>query len=545
MPRLERDVLDQVLTTLREYAEKSLPDQRLLEIERGHEFPEQVMKDLYDPAQIGLHLLTVPEEQGGLGGGAYDIYRVSETMASIDLGIATSVLATFLGTDPINVGGTREQKAEWLGELAEKGQLYAYGATEPQAGSDLSALTTAAVPVHENGAVVGYRISGRKQWISNGGVADRYTILANAPGGPSWFLVDRGAQGFTAGKPEDKHGIRASNTAALFLENVYVPASRLIGGVEGRGLTQAQAVFGYTRLMVAAFGLGAGWEALRRAVRYSQMRVQGGGPLSQKQGYTHKLLVPGAVRLEAARAYIEWVADRLDGGEEDLATEGAVAKYLATEAGNKTAEDAIQALGGYGYTREYMVEKIKRDVRITTIYEGTSEIMEWTIARDRWQLHLKSRGQYYLEWATRADRRHQESPDVGAGLAAAALRALAALLERARLDRLTRNQHVLFRLGELIAYAETAAVFAERAAAMPTRASGLEAGTLEAMARVHARDAVLRVAGEGLRWAIGAGQSDPGLAGALGLEAAVVGQAGLVPDMDRIAADLVRAFPAK
>jgi len=545
MARLDAEMLDQILTTLQEYAEKNLPVAKLLEIELGHDFPEKIMKDLYDPGQIGLHLLTIPEEFGGLGGGAYDIYRVSEAMAEIDLGIATGVLATFLGTDPINVGATPEQKAEWLGALAEHGHFYAYGATEPQAGSDLGALATTAVPVEENGKVVGYRISGRKQWISNGGVADRYTILANAPGGSTWFLVDKGTEGFTHGKPEDKHGIRASNTAALFLENVYVPADRLIGLVEGKGLAQAQAVFGYTRLMVAAFGLGAGWEALRRAIRYSQERVQGGGPLSQKQGYTHKLLVPNAVRLEAARHYIEWVAERLDAGEDDLATEGAVAKYLATEAGNKAADDAIQALGGYGYTREYMVEKISRDVRITTIYEGTSEIMEWTIARDRWQLHLKSRGQYYLDWAARSEARHAQSPNVGAGLAAMALRSLGALLERARLDRLTRNQHVLFRLGELIAYAETAALFAERAASAPTKASGLTPSTLEAMARVHARDAALKVASEGLRWAIGAGQTDPNLKHLLNLDAAVAAQAGLVEDMDKIAADLVRAFPAK
>jgi alkylation response protein AidB-like acyl-CoA dehydrogenase len=545
MGRLDAEILDQILETLNDYAEKQLPAEKLLEIEHADVFPEKVMKDLYDPAQIGLHLLTIPEELGGLGGGAYDIYRVSEDMAAIDLGIATGVLATFLGTDPINVGATPEQKAEWLGELAEKGQFYAYGATEPQAGSDLGALTTKAEPVEKDGKVVAYRISGRKQWISNGGVADRYTILANAPGGASWFLVDRDTEGFTYGKPEDKHGIRASNTAALFLENVEVPADRLIGGVEGQGLQQAQAVFGYTRLMVAAFGLGAGRDALKRAVRYSQERVQGGGPLSQKQGYTHKLIVPNAVRLEAARAYIEWVAERLDGGEEGLATEGAVAKYLATEAGNKAAEDAIQALGGYGYTREYMVEKIKRDVRITTIYEGTSEIMEWTIARDRWQLHLKSRGQYYQEWAARADARHAESPNTGSGLAAAALRALAALLERARLDRLTRNQHVLFRLGELIAYAETAALFSERAATAPSKVFGLEPGTLETMARVHAREAFLKVAVEGLRWANAAGQTDPGLGAALGVEAALASQAGLVEDMDRIAGDLVKAFPAK
>jgi alkylation response protein AidB-like acyl-CoA dehydrogenase len=545
MRRLDAEVLDQILSTLKDYAEKNLSPDVLLEIERKDEFPEKVMKDLYDPGQIGLHLLTIPEEQGGLGGGAYDIYRVSEAMAAIDLGIATGVLATFLGTDPINVGATPEQKAHWLGQLAEKGWFFAYGATEPQAGSDLAALATSAVPVQEDGGVAGYRLSGRKQWISNGGVADCYTILANAPGGPSWFIVERGAEGFSSGKPEDKHGIRASNTAALFLENVFVPADRLVGGVEGRGLVQAQAVFGYTRLMVAAFGLGAGWAALARAIRYSQERVQAGAPLSRKQGYTHKLVVPNAVRLEAARAYIEWVADRLDGGEKDLATEGAVAKFLATEAGNRAAEDAIQALGGYGYTREYMVEKIKRDVRITTIYEGTSEIMEWTIARDRWQLHLKTRGQYYCEWAARAEARHAQSPGVGADLAAMALRALAAVLERARLDRLTRNQHVLFRLGELITWAETAAVLAERVATAPSKVAGLEPATLEAMARVHAREAAFKVATEGLRWANGAGQSDPALADRVSLEAALAAQTGLIEDMDRIAADLVRAFPAK
>ena len=126
-------------------------------------------------------------------------------------------------------------------------RFYAYGATEPQAGSDLGALSTTATPVQENGKVVGYKLNGRKQWISNGGVADRYTILANAPGGASWFLVDKGTEGFSCGKPEDKHGIRASNTAALFLENVYVPVDRLIGLVEGIGgdLAQAARVVGF------------------------------------------------------------------------------------------------------------------------------------------------------------------------------------------------------------------------------------------------------------------------------------------------------------
>ena len=543
MPSLDPQTLGLLLSTLREYGARVLPPEVVLDIDRREEFPQRVLADLADPAQIGLHLLCIPEEYGGLGGGAYDVYRVSEVMAEIDLGVATGVLATFLGTDPISVGGTPEQKSLWMGRLAEKGFLMAYGATEPQAGSDLAALATRAVPVQANGPVTGYRISGRKQWISNGCVAELYTILANAPGGPSWFLVERGTPGFTQGKAESKHGIRASNTAPLFLDEVYVPADHLVGGVEGRGLAQAQAVFGYTRLMVAAFGLGGGWAALSRAIRYSQQRVQAGAPLSQKQGFTHKLIVPHAARLEAARAYVEFTAERIDGGGEDLATEGAVAKYFATEAANHAAEDAIQALGGYGYTHEYLVEKIKRDVRITTIYEGTSEILEWTIARDRWQRHLKTRGQHYSDWARRLGAGGAAETDTGAGAAALALRALAVLLERCRLDRLTRHQHVLFRLGEMVAWAETAAVFAERAASHPTRAIALEPATLATLARIQAREAALKVACEGLRWAQAAGQTDPGLARAMEVEGALAAQAGLLDDMDRAAQDLARAFP--
>ncbi len=541
MPRLDSETLDLLLSTLKEYATRELTPAYLLKLDHEDVFPEKVLKDLYDPQQIGIHLLFVPEDCGGLGGSAWDIYRVCEVMAGIDLGVATGVLATCLGSDPIMVGATAAQKEHWMKRIADEGLLMAYGATEPQAGSDLAALKTTATPVVENGKTVAYRISGRKQWISNGGVADVYTILANAPGGPTWFVVEKGVAGFSHGKPEDKHGIRASNTAALFLEDVLVPADHLVGAVEGKGLAQAQAVFGYTRLMVAAFGLGAGWAALMRAIRYAQTRVQGGAPLSQKQGYTHKLIVPNAVRLEAARAYIEWTADRIDAGESDLATEGAVSKYSATEAGNRAAEDSIQALGGYGYTREYMVEKIKRDVRITTIYEGTSEIMEWTIARDRWQHHLKTKGAYYADWAARLGG----TAETGAPLAAQTLRSLGTLLERCRLDRLTRNQHVLFRLGELIAAAETAAVFSERASAKPSTVLPLPPGVLPAMARVHAREAFLKVTADGLKWANAAGQADPALGAALGVERAFAAQAGRIEDEDLLARELARAFPAE
>jgi alkylation response protein AidB-like acyl-CoA dehydrogenase len=539
---MDKSDLEMVLSTLQKYADKKLTPDFLLKLDHEDRFPVEVLEELYNT--IGLHLVFIPEDCDGMGGGAYDVYRVSEAMASIDLGIATGVLATFLGADPITVGGTPEQTKHWMSRIANEGLLVAYGATEPQAGSDLAQLKTKAVPVVEDGVVKGYKITGRKQWISNGGVAEIYTILAMAPGGPSWFVLEKDAPGFAKNKPEDKHGIRASNTAALFLEDVYVDADRLLGGVEGQGLAQAQAVFGYTRLMVAAFGLGGGWAALKRAIPYAQQRIQGGAPLSEKQGYMNKLIVPNAVRLEAARAYIEWTADRIDGGEPDLQTEGAVAKYLATEAGNKAAEDSIQALGGYGYTKEYMVEKYKRDVRITTIYEGTSEIMEWTISRDRWQLHLKTKGAYYSDWAARMEQLARTNNASGAATAALALRAVAVLLERARLDRLTRNQHILFRLGELIAFAETAAIFAERSLSHPTTALHFSPETQQAMARIHARDAALKVAADGLRWAIGAGQTDPNLAGSLNLPAIYATQAGLLEDMDYVGKKLVEAFPA-
>ncbi len=541
---LDRKELDQILSTLNKYAEKKLTPEFLLKLDHEDRFPNEVLSDLYN--NIGLHLVFIDEEDDGLGGGAYDVYRVSEAMAGIDVGIATGVLATFLGADPIVVGGTPEQKHYWMSRIANEGLLVAYGATEPQAGSDLAQLKTKAVPVlNEDGTVKGYNITGRKQWISNGGVAEIYTILAAAPGGPSWFVVEKDAPGFTKNKPEDKHGIRASNTAALFLEDVYVDADRLMGGVEGQGLAQAQAVFGYTRLMVAAFGLGAGWAALKRAIKYSQTRVQGGATLNEKQGYMDKLIVPNAVRLEAARAYIEWTAERIDAGDPNQQTEGAVAKYMATEAGNKAAEDSIQALGGYGYTKEYMVEKFKRDVRITTIYEGTSEIMEWTISRDRWQLHLKSKGAYYNDWAAQLEALARANNNSGAATAALAMRAIANILERARIDRLTRNQHILFRLGELIAFAETAAVFADRSINHPSDAMPFSPETLQVMSRIHARDAALKIATDGLRWAIGAGQSDPNLAGSLNLPAIYAAQAGLLEDMDFVGKKLVEAFPAE
>jgi alkylation response protein AidB-like acyl-CoA dehydrogenase len=542
---INKKTLKLSLKSLKDFAKKELPDEKLLELDNKDECPVEIVRKMCSPDGLAIQLLFIPVEYGGMGGGAFDVYCICEEMARIDLGIATSLFATFLGSDPITVGATPDQKKFWISRIANEGLLFAYGATEPEAGSDLGALKTTAERVEKDGRIVGYKITGNKQWISNGGIADAYTVLANTPAGPSWFVVEKGAKGFTQDNPEEKHGIRLSNTAALAFDNVYVDADRLVGGVEGQGLIQAQLVFGYTRLMVAAFGLGAGWAAVDRAIPYSTKRIQAGAPLSEKQGYTHKLIVPHVARLEAARASIEETAERIDAGEGSLNTEGAIAKYMATEAGNAAAEAAIQAFGGYGYTHEYVVEKIKRDVRITTIYEGTSEIMEMTISRDRWQLHLKTRGQHYHDKAKECEALHARHADVGADVAALSLHALAEVMEKARIARLTRHQHILLRLGELIAYAECAASLSRRAALAADRKLNektnvrFDAAALAALARIFARDAALKIAEEGLRWAgTAAGPNDTELAAfeaSLQMPALHRAQAGLLSDMDYIA----------
>jgi alkylation response protein AidB-like acyl-CoA dehydrogenase len=542
---ITKKTLQLSLKSLRDFAKKRLTDEELIGWDEHDECPLEIIQYMSNPDKLGIQLLFIPEEYGGMGGSTFDVYCICEAMARIDLGVATSLFATFLGSDPITFGATPEQKKIWLGRIADEGILFAYGATEPEAGSDLGALKTTADRVVKDGKIAGYKITGNKQWISNGGIADAYTILANTPAGPSWFILEKDLPGFTHDKPENKHGIRLSNTAALALDNVYVDADRLVGSVEGQGLLQAQMVFGYTRLMVAAFGLGAGWSALDRAIPYSTKRIQGGAPLSEKQGYTHKLIVPNVARLEAARSCIEETAQHVDAGEGSLNTEGAIAKYMATEAGDAAADASIQALGGYGYTHEYMVEKISRDVRITRIYEGTSEIMEMTISRDRWQSHLKTRGQYYHEQARELEALDARHPGVGAFIAALAAHALAEVMEKARIARLTRFQHILFRLGELIAYTECAGSLARRAALaaeskLHEKANDrFDATALATLARIFAREAALKVAEEGLRWVCGSGGvSDSDVAAfevALGSPAIHRAQADLISDMDYIA----------
>jgi hypothetical protein len=192
---LDRDDLDMALDAIRQYASTHLPDAKLRQLDAADEFPEAIVREMCGEG-LGVSLLFIDEEFGGMGGGAVDIYRVCEQLAAIDVGIATGVLATFLGSDPILFGGTPEQRKHWMTRIAAEGLLMAYGATEPEAGSDLASMKTTAEPVVEEGQVVGYLLNGNKQWISNGGYADVYTVLARAPGGPTWFVVERDTPGF-------------------------------------------------------------------------------------------------------------------------------------------------------------------------------------------------------------------------------------------------------------------------------------------------------------------------------------------------------------
>ena len=285
---------------------------------------------------------------------------------------------------------------------------------------------------------------------------------------------------------------------------------------------QAQQVFGYTRVMVAAFGLGGGWEAVDRAIEYSKTRISGGSPLAEKQGYTHKLIVPHVARLEAARAFIEETSTRIDAGEGPdgaLNTEGAIAKYLATESGNRAAEDAIQALGGYGFTREYVVEKIKRDVRITTIYEGTSEILEMTIARDRWQEHLKSRGGYYLTAAQEMNALHARQPEGrgrrlrpgarGAGRACSPPARPVGSPATSTCCSASASWWPTWSARPRCAGAPPPLPTARLAEKANRR---FDADALAVIARIFAREAAMKAGEEGMRWVIGSADPSLGLA---------------------------------
>jgi len=535
---LDAESRQMVLDTIGQLKKRLLTKDKIFEFDKKEIFPEEAIREMLGP-EIGLQLLMIPEAYGGMGGGAQDSCAVTREMAKICLGITTAFFAIQLGADPIIVGGTEKQKEKWLGKIAEGAALVAYAVTEPDAGSNVAAIKTKADPAtNEAGEIIGYKINGSKQFISTGLYADFLTVLANTPEGATFFIVEKGTPGFTPGKGEEKHGIRASNTSPLTFSDVFVPVENLIGDIPGHGLKQASKVFGYTRLMVAAMALGGGEAALEIAIPYAKERIQFKTPLSEKQGYTHKLIVPHVVRLAAADAFIAEVAARLDAGEEDLEVEGSIAKLFATESANSAAEAAMQALGGYGYIAEYGVEKIKRDVRITCIYEGTSEIQQNIISTFRWKKSRKSKGGFYQSISDEMLRLDGDAGDLGCrvyGLAADALNRTISLVND---HRLTRQQYIMFELADMMTHVEVGAALA-RKALQDSRRGNSPAAKTKVVSRLFANE-VGRVVSQGiLKIVMGCGQFDPQTIADFMARSAysdlTASFANIIPDMDQLA----------
>ncbi len=530
---LDEETRQMVVDTVRQLSKRLLTKKAVLEWDRDEIFPEAAVREMLSP-EIGLQLLFIPEAYGGMGGGAMDCCAVTREMSKICLGVGTAFFAIQLGSDPIIVGGTEAQKERWLGAVADGHSLVAYAVTEAEAGSNLASLRTKAEPVtDDSGTITGYRINGSKQFISTGGYADFVTVLAQTPEGPTFFVVEKGTQGFEQHKGEEKHGIRASNTSPLTFTDVYVPVENMIGDAPGKGLKQANQVFGYTRLMVAAMALGAGEAALEGIViPYAHERIQFGGPLSAKKGYTNKLIVPHWVNLKAAAAHIEAIARRIDSEDEDFQVEGSIAKLFTSEAANRAADDAMQALGGYGYISEFGVEKIKRDVKITCIYEGTSEIQQNIVSTFRWKKTRKTKGAFYEEMAKGLDGLHGDCDRAGCRTLAACVRALNRTIDFAHENRLTRHQQVMFALADMMTHVEVGESMA-RLAVNEANETTLATARVFAntCARLVAEKTRLIVMGSDVVAAETADQFLP----SLDLSALEGSYRGLIDDMDRIA----------
>ncbi len=535
---LDAESRQMVLDTIGQLRKRLLTKEKIFEYDKKEIFPEDTIREMLGP-EIGLQLLMIPDAYGGMGGGARDSCAVTREMAKICLGVTTAFFAIQLGADPIIVGGTEQQKEKWLGRIAEGDTLVAYAVTEPDAGSNVVAIKTKADPVTDDtGQIIGYTINGSKQFISTGLHADFITVLANTPEGATFFVMEKGTEGYVAGKGEEKHGIRASNTSPLTFTDAFVPLENLIGGVPGQGIKQASKVFGYTRLMVAAMALGGGEAALEIAIPYAKERIQFKTPLSEKQGYTHKLIIPHVVHLAAADAFIEEVAERLDHGEQDLEVEGSIAKLYATESANKAAEDAMQALGGYGYITEYEVEKIKRDVRITCIYEGTSEIQQILISTMRWKKTRKTKGEFYQSISDRMEQLHGNMSDLGCrtyGHAAAALNRTIMLVND---HRLTRQQYIMFALADMAVHVEVGASLARKALTCAERGDS-NAEKMKIIARLFAGEVARVVSRNILTIVTGSGQFDEKSAtdflAAADHGALAAGTHNMIPDMDQLA----------
>ena len=369
------DTQKEIVTLTRQIAEGEIKPVRA-KLDAEEMFPRDIVKTMGDAGLMGVF---VPEEHGGLGGNMMDLCLVTEELSKACLGVSTTYGAIALGTLPVLISGDDAMKAHVLPKVATGEWIAAFCLTEAEAGSDAFSMRTRATKDGDS-----YVISGTKQWITNGGEADFYTVIAmtdpsRGARGASAFLVEKDAPGLSFGKREDKLGIRASSTREVIFDNVRVPASSRIGR-EGVGFLVTMRTLERARVAVGAQGVGLAAGALEAAIAYASERKQFGKPIAAFQAVGH-MLADMAMRVETARALLYAVARTVDGGSDDFAMESSMAKVVGSDIAMSVSLDAVQVFGGYGYMRDYPVEKMLRDAKILQIYEGTNQIQRNEIAQ--------------------------------------------------------------------------------------------------------------------------------------------------------------------
>lgn len=360
---------------------RQITDERIIPqraaLDEKDEFPRAILNEM---AQADLFGIPIPEEFGGFGGGCLDIVLALEQLGRGCIGVGTAFAASSLGIYPILIAGSQEMREKYLPDVASGKKFAAFGLTEANAGSDASGIQTTAVLDGDE-----WVLNGTKQWITNGGEAQIYTIVAitdrsKGARGASMLVVEEGDPGFTCGPKEKKMGIRASSTTELIFKDCRIPKDRLIGR-KGTGFITVMKTLDSSRPGIAALGLGLAQGALDEAASYAKQRVQFGKPIMAFQAVQH-MLADMAIQLEAARALVYGAARHIDAHADNMSKVSSMCKVFATDMAMKVATDAVQVMGGYGYMREYPVEKMMRDAKILQIYEGTNQIQRNVVGQE-------------------------------------------------------------------------------------------------------------------------------------------------------------------
>ncbi|MFF0789580.1 acyl-CoA dehydrogenase family protein [Streptomyces spiralis] len=340
-------------------------------------FPQEALEAL---VANDLHAVHVPEEYGGAGADALATVIVIEEVARVCASSSLIPAVNKLGSLPVLLSGSEDLKKRYMAPLAKGQGMFSYCLSEPDAGSDAAGMKTKAVRDGDS-----YVLNGVKRWITNAGVSEYYTVMAvtdpeKRSKGISAFVVEKSDPGVSFGAPEKKLGIKGSPTREVYLDNVRIPADRMIGE-EGTGFATAMKTLDHTRITIAAQALGIAQGALDYAKGYVKERKQFGKPIADFQGIQF-MLADMAMKISAARALTYQAAAASERGDADLTYQGAAAKCFASDVAMEVTTDAVQLLGGYGYTRDYPVERMMRDAKITQIYEGTNQVQRIVMARN-------------------------------------------------------------------------------------------------------------------------------------------------------------------